>query len=370
MQSKKIDFFIEDFDSFHDFHDALSDYAPMVENLLVQLRQMPTERALLADLFRVFHNIKGDAALCRLPFLVPFIHAVEALLSRLRTGEVLFSAVVADVLLLAFDRLLLTVETLSKNEAASDLHLGDFTVGLDGLKDLPASALDAGCQRLIDMITGALTDEVTVRPALSLSDVEQSEDMQFFYQLALQLENRSTWFSGRTERNLKLALLTNEYAGAWVKQDQLRAAVYLHDIGMMFLPEEIWLGTRALKPQERQLLTQHPYWAAGFLLRMRGWEEAAQMVLQHHEKPDGSGYPRGLSGNDIVAGAKILALVDAFESVMVKQNIRKQQRSLLRAAAEVNASDHQFDRAWVEPFNRAIRFLGTDGSFFKTGHNL
>ena len=58
-----------------------------------------------------------------------------------------------------------------------------------------------------------------------------------------------------------------------------------------------------------------------------------------------------------MAGAKILALVDAFEAVMVKQGARGQPRSTLRAAAEVNAADHQFDKRWVEPFNRAVRHV-------------
>ena len=79
------------------------------------------------------------------------------------------------------------------------------------------------------------------------------------------------------------------------------------------------------------------------------------MVAQHHEMPDGTGYPRGLKGAQICPGACILAIVDAFEAVTLKHSQRGQTRSLLRAIAEVNACDSQFAAEWVAPFNAVIR---------------
>lgn len=353
---------IEDEESFQDFRDALSDYAPHVEALVALLRLHPGDSKAVADLFRVFHNIKGDASLCRLGFLVPFMHSAETLLARVRAAEVPFSAALADVLLLAVDRLQQAVDVLASHEPTGDLHLPEFTAGLESLHAVPASAMDAACQRLIDAMTGADNrGEPGGVPDLDVQWCDRGGDLAFFHQLALQLEQRSTLFQGRTERNLKLAQLTNQFAGAWVDADQLCAAVYLHDVGMMFLPESLWIGGAHLSDVQRRLMSEHAGWGGELLARMPGWEEAAQMVLQHHEKPDGSGYPLGLTGAEIVPGAKILALVDAFEAVMVKQGARGQPRSTLRAAAEVNAADHQFDKAWVEPFNRAIRYLQEPG---------
>lgn len=103
------------------------------------------------------------------------------------------------------------------------------------------------------------------------------------------------------------------------------------------------------------MMSMHPAWVSGLLGRMPGWEEAALMVLQHHETPDGEGYPYGLVAGEIVPGARILALVDAFESVMLKHQHRGQRRSMLRAAAELNAAENQFDRAWLDPFNQVVR---------------
>jgi len=135
----------------------------------------------------------------------------------------------------------------------------------------------------------------------------------------------------------------------------------MHDVGMMFLPEPLWLKIGKLSEDERRQLSAHPGWAAELLARMEGWQEAARIVLQHQEMPDGRGYPNGLTGEAICDGAKILALVDAFEAVMLKHRHRGQQRSVLRAIAEVNASDRQFDPVWIEPLNRVVRGMLDQG---------
>lgn len=79
------------------------------------------------------------------------------------------------------------------------------------------------------------------------------------------------------------------------------------------------------------------------------------MVLQHQEMHDGGGYPSRLKGDEICDGAKILAIVDAFESVMLKHSHRGRNRSVLRAIAEINACDNQFAPEWIAPFNTVIR---------------
>jgi hypothetical protein len=349
--------YIEDPEGFHEFREALSDYSPRIENLLYELSLTPDDADKLADLFRLFHNIKGDAALCRLDFFSPLVHAVENLLTRLRSGEIQYTERLRDVLILSLDRIELTIEALDEDKPVSSIQLSVLEQGLDGLQDLSGNALESACSRLVDALAGFSTLPDTPLVLTTRSNKERSADLNFFQSLALQLEQRSELFQGRTMRNLTLALNTNQLAGGWVDPEQLEAAVYMHDVGMMFLPEPIWLKAGALSAEERQQLTAHPDWAAGLLHRMTGWSEAAQIVAQHHEKLDGTGYPQGLSGAAICPGAKILALVDAFESVMLKHRHRGEQRSALRAIAEVNASERQFDPAWIEPFNRVVRSM-------------
>jgi response regulator RpfG family c-di-GMP phosphodiesterase len=129
----------------------------------------------------------------------------------------------------------------------------------------------------------------------------------------------------------------------------------MHDVGMMFLPEAVWLKVGKIGDAERKALHAHPGLAADLLERMDGWADAARIVRQHQEQWDGAGYPDGLRGDAICTGAKLLAIVDAFEAVMLKHGERGHKRSVLRAIAEVNACDRQFAPEWIEPFNGVIR---------------
>jgi HD-GYP domain-containing protein (c-di-GMP phosphodiesterase class II) len=78
-------------------------------------------------------------------------------------------------------------------------------------------------------------------------------------------------------------------------------------------------------------------------------------VREHHERIDGTGYPAGTRAGMICEGAKLLAIIDTFEAVILKHGQRRQVRSLLRAVAEVNACESQFDPAWIGCFNLVVR---------------
>jgi HD-GYP domain-containing protein (c-di-GMP phosphodiesterase class II) len=121
------------------------------------------------------------------------------------------------------------------------------------------------------------------------------------------------------------------------------------------LPEQAWLKVGHLSAEDKLSLRNHPHSGAGLLQRMPGWESAAEMIAQHHEMPTGTGYPAGLKDADICPGAKIIAIVDAFEAVMLKHSHRGKNRSVLRAIAEVNACDNQFSLEWTQLFNQIIR---------------
>ena len=196
---------------------------------------------------------------------------------------------------------------------------------------------------------------LTPTTSFSGNQAAQAADLGFFSGLALQLEARSSLLQGRTGRILALALDTNAAAGNPVVAEQLAAAVHMHDIGMMFAPESAWLKIGRQTAADRKLMHEHPIQAAGLLARMPGWGAAAEMVMQHHEMPDGGGYPAGLKGDAICPGAKIIAIIDAFEAVMLKHSHRGQTRSLVRAIAEINACDNQFAAEWIGPFHAVIR---------------
>ena len=353
---------VADKEGLREFVEALADHAPRIERDVARLKSAPNDREVVADLFRSVHNIKGDAALCKIDLAVAITHPIETVLARLRGGEIEFTDFVAEAVLLAVDRLELAAEGLSSGKALDGLRLLLLVQGLEKLALAAASEIDASASELIEAVTGfrpsaavslAARGQVSVLPSGAKTCAD--DDLSFFRTLAIQLEERSTQFQGRTARLLLLAQETNQLAGETINAAQLEAAVYMHDIGMMFLPESLWLKVDHMTQEEKARLSTHPELAAGILTRMEGWEEAAAMVAQHHEMPDGAGYPKALKGAEICDGAKILAIVDAFEAVMLKHIQRGKTRSVLRAIAEVNACDKQFAPEWIEPFNRVIR---------------
>lgn len=352
---------IQDREALEEFADALADRAPEVERDVARLKKAGADREITADLFRAIHNIKGDAALCKFELGIAVAHPIESLMARFREGEIEFTDLLAETLLLAIDRLELATDALLSRKPLENLRLLDLVLGLEKMAQAPRERIDAHCAELIEAVTGfppviSTLAGKTPRTAIPKSDeAGPSDDLQFFHTLAMQLESRSSLFRGRTMRIMRLALETNRTAGTPVDPLQLEAAVYLHDIGMMFLPEETWLKVGRMSDADKALLRNHPGYAAGLLQRMPGWEEAARMVAQHHEMPDGGGYPGGLAGNDICPGARILAIVDAFEAVMLKHIHRGRNRSVLRAIAEVNACNNQFAPEWIAPFNQVIR---------------
>lgn len=344
-----------------EFADALTDLAPKVELDVSRLKQNPGQRELIADLFRAVHNIKGDAALCKFDLGVAIAHPIESVLSRFRDGEILFSDLLAELILLAVDRLELATNALLSHRPVSPLELSALLQGLHDLAQTSVDQIDHRCAEVIEQVTGfppVISGWPNRQPHLSSPPYNQknaSKDLQFFRSLAMQFESRSPLFKGRTMRILRLALETNKAGENQVDPIQLEAAVYLHDLGMMFLPESTWLKLGKLSDQDKALLRNHPGFAAGLVQRIPGWESAAEMIAQHHEMPDGAGYPEGCKGSDICAGARILAIVDAFEAVMLKHIHRGKNRSVLRAIAEINACDKQFAPEWIAPFNKVIR---------------
>lgn len=352
---------VQDRDALQEFADALLDRAPQIEHDVSRLKKSPADREVIADLFRGVHNIKGDAALCKFELGVALAHPIESIMTRFRDGEIPFTDLLAESILLAVDRLELATEALLHHKTVEQLHLLALVEGLQAIASAPASQIDLRARDMVVAVTGFSPVSggavaKAKRPVHSLDgEPPVVADLQFFRSLAMQLEARSPLFRGRTTRILRLALETNKAAGNPVNPLQLEAAIYTHDIGMMFLPESLWLKVGKMSDEEKPLLRNHPGFAAGLLQRMPGWEAAAEMVAQHHEMPDGAGYPNCLKGDQICAGAKILAIVDAFEAVMLKHIHRGRNRSVLRAIAEINACDKQFAPEWFAPFNAVIR---------------
>ncbi len=139
--------------------------------------------------------------------------------------------------------------------------------------------------------------------------------------------------------------------------NRLSLLATLHDIGKTTIPEEILIKPEKLSAEEWQLMQEHPERGYKIVSATEEFAVIAEEVLSHHEKWDGSGYPRGLKKDEIPLLARIIAIVDAFD---VMTHNRPYSRAITREAAlkEIeNCTGSQFDPELAKIF---LEVVGTD----------
>jgi len=130
------------------------------------------------------------------------------------------------------------------------------------------------------------------------------------------IEARDPYTAGHQRRVAELAVAIATLLG--VDSDRLvglRLAALLHDLGKISVPAEILAKPGALSEAEFSLIRQHPLSGYDIVASIEFAAPVAEMVLQHHERIDGSGYPSGLSGESTLLEARILAVADVVEAM-------------------------------------------------------
>lgn len=140
--------------------------------------------------------------------------------------------------------------------------------------------------------------------------------MQTIQTVSLALEKRDPYTAGHQQRVTQLALaIANEMHSPSGEIDGLRLGGLVHDIGKIYIPSEILTRPGKLTDIEFMLIKTHSQVGYDILKEVDFPWPIAQMVLQHHERLDGSGYPQGLRGDVILPEAKILAVADVVEAM-------------------------------------------------------
>lgn len=128
----------------------------------------------------------------------------------------------------------------------------------------------------------------------------------------------------------------------------VRTAALLHDVGNMAVPEHILSKPEALTPEEFERVKIHPRVGAEILRNVPFGGPVSELVLCHHERWDGLGYPAGLRGDDIPIGARILAIADCYSTLQADRPYRPARTEIASVAVLREYAGTAFDPALVE----------------------
>ena len=141
--------------------------------------------------------------------------------------------------------------------------------------------------------------------------------------LANTLGTKNHYIAGHQERVAQLACaIGQEMAVSPTLLKGLRVMGFLHDIGKIAIPKNILFKTSRLSEYEFNIIKGHPVIGYGILMEMEFPRQIARAILQHHERLDGSGYPLGLLGQDILLEAKILSVADVTDAMVSSRPYR------------------------------------------------
>jgi len=341
-----------------DFSECLRENIDAIENC-INLLDTENDPELIHRLFRDMHSFKGNCRMVELDPVAKPIHALEELVSEMRQGIRKYNSLYGDF----FMSIILRIETMIQSLSSTGEILGEPQVLMLELINEVLACKSEQDNLVVNKALNSLANaSKEAREANKNVEAEipktpkPLDDLAFFKTLSLQLDELDIYKTGRTEALLNLCLLTNEELDEPVCSEQLTAAVYMHDIGMAFVPSTILEKPSKLDQDELKIIENHINVGTQMLKKIPGWEIASEIVNQHHERYNGSGYPQGLSGEKINPGAMILALADTFYAVTHERADRTFKKSLFTATSMINGETGRlFNPSYVEAFNNTIR---------------
>ena len=152
--------------------------------------------------------------------------------------------------------------------------------------------------------------------------------------------------------------IAEEVGCTTAEQELVHTAGLLHDIGKFAFPDRILLANRKLDDDDWKIVRTHPYQGARLVRRINGYGPVAEIILAHHERIDGRGYPRGLTGEQIPLLSRMISIADTYD-VMTARDSYRDPVSQAEAIAELRrVSGAQLDGELVESFIRILERSG------------
>ncbi len=253
--------------------------------------------------------------------MVTAVHDIQVALAAIRNGAY-------DYLLKPFEReQLLNIVSRALENRRLTMENRNYQTNLESLVEARTNQLQAAManlERSYDITLEALGD------ALDLKDAETE---------------------GHSKRVTAFTIAISRAMGLPREQIAVIArGAFLHDIGKMAIPDAILRKPDKLNPEEVAIMKEHAYRGYQMLKKIPFLSEASEIVYSHQERFDGTGYPRGLKGDQIPLGARIFSIADTLDAITSDRPYRPAQS--LQAAREEIArwSGRQFDPEVVRVF--------------------
>jgi putative nucleotidyltransferase with HDIG domain len=142
-----------------------------------------------------------------------------------------------------------------------------------------------------------------------------------------------------------------QHAGLSRREEELvHIAALLHDVGKFILPDRILKANVPLTDEDWMLIRRHPQQGARVVSSLDGYGPVADIILAHHERIDGKGYPRGLEGDDIPELARIISVADTYDVMTARDSYRTPTSSYEAIQELRRVSGKQLDARFVEVF--------------------
>jgi len=271
-----------------------------------------------------------------------------------------FDVVITDIRMPNMDGLTMAneIKKINKDQniivvsAYSDVHnfMQSISIGVDGyiIKPVDFNQMNEVLYKVMFNIHEINLSRYYQKHLKDLVDLKTKESKELFiknienykqtlYGLVELIEQRDTYTGGHSQRVAQYSKMLASSMGFDKKScEDIYEAGMLHDIGKIAIPDSILLNPSRLNDAEYKLIQSHVEIGYDMLHKVTMFKNISSVIASHHERYDGSGYPKGLKGEQIPILGRIMAVADSFDA-MTTSRIYKKQKSITEAIQEIKS---------------------------------
>lgn len=256
----------------------------------------------------------------------------------------------------------------------TEFMLGAISAGVDGyiIKPFDFKQLNYELSKIVQKLQKFKENEIYKKNledlihkksvmVASLLEFQNKNYEKTLYSMVEMIEDRDTYTAGHSRRVAEYSkLITQEMGYTEAECTQLYQASILHDVGKIATPDAVLLNPKQLNEIEYKLVQEHVTVSYKLLSNVPMFASLAEIVYSHHERYDGSGYPRGLQGDEITPLGRIMIVTDSFDA-MTTNRIYKGRKSVTEALGELQLlAGKQFHPEVVNAALKALKDIEID----------